>query len=673
MTFKFRQFSLIYYKEDKQISIQNQDFSQFEHEDFVLEFLLEADEDKNATIYTVELMPKQAIRLVHFSIEIDTDYANTFGVFANGFQSWTESRVYYKDDVIKPAKKFIKGLAYTYGDYNFVNYKKHKGCIHSWNYTYIKQEKYKINLLASLNETNAYTLFEHDMQNNSLRISKEIEDRQVAEKFELLHFVSIEDREDFAFQNFAFIKSFKTLKVQPSIGWTSWYNYYTKIDEQIILDNLENFTQNNIPISIFQIDDGWQNAVGDWLNIQPKFKNGMQFIADKIKSKNITAGLWLAPFACEKNSFIFREKQDWVLKDKTGKLIKIGYNPMWSGWFYALDFFNEELRDYLRKVFDTILNEWHFDLVKLDFLYGTASIPQHGKSRGEVMHLVMNFLRECVGDKKILGCGVPLSAAQDTTDFCRIGPDIHLSWEFKLLKLLNARERLSTYSAIHNTISRRHLNQLGFINDPDVFILRKEKNNLNFNEQYSLLLANLLFGDLLFTSDDISKYNEETLFLYKSIFPLVEKESVLVQQEKEFYQIHFNIGDKYYLALINTANHDKIYKLPNGSFFDNVTQNTLKGNKGLTIPKHSSKCLFRINATPFTLVGSKGHFFCGVEVDNIFISGGILEIEWNKKLVNKPIVYYRIPISYEISLSENTQLESRTEDADFAIIALSPK
>ncbi|HMZ94412.1 MAG TPA: hypothetical protein PLD56_07825, partial [Chitinophagales bacterium] len=147
----------------------------------------------------------------------------------------------------------------------------------------------------------------------------------------------------------------------------------------------------------------------------------------------------------------------------------------------------------------------------------------------------------------------------------------------------------------------------------------------------------------------------------------------LVQQEKEFYQIHFNIGDKYYLALINTANHDKIYKLPNGSFFDNVTQNTLKGNKGLTIPKHSSKCLFRINATPFTLVGSKGHFFCGVEVDNIFISGGILEIEWNKKLVNKPIVYYRIPISYEISLSENTQLESRTEDADFAIIALSPK
>ena len=63
MIIKFKQFSLIYYKEDKQISIHNQYFSQFEHEDFVLEFLLEADEDKNATIYTVELMPKQAIRL----------------------------------------------------------------------------------------------------------------------------------------------------------------------------------------------------------------------------------------------------------------------------------------------------------------------------------------------------------------------------------------------------------------------------------------------------------------------------------------------------------------------------------------------------------------------------------------------------------------------------------
>jgi hypothetical protein len=41
------------------------------------------------------------------------------------------------------------------------------------------------------------------------------------------------------------------------------------------------------------------------------------------------------------------------------------------------------------------------------------------------------FLRECVGNKMILGCGVPLlAAANGTTDYCRIGPDIHLNLGF---------------------------------------------------------------------------------------------------------------------------------------------------------------------------------------------------------------------------------------------------
>jgi alpha-galactosidase len=55
--------------------------------------------------------------------------------------------------------------------------------------------------------------------------------------------------------------------------------------------------------------------------------------------------LWLAPFACEQNSFIVKEKPDWILKDTKGKFLKIGFNPAWSYWFYALDFYNEEVRD----------------------------------------------------------------------------------------------------------------------------------------------------------------------------------------------------------------------------------------------------------------------------------------------------------------------------------------
>ncbi|WP_418759436.1 hypothetical protein, partial [Gemmiger sp.] len=38
----------------------------------------------------------------------------------------------------------------------------------------------------------------------------------------------------------------------------------------------------------------------------------------------------------------------------------------WSS-FYALDIDNPEVLDYLQTVFDRVLNDWGFDLVKLDF------------------------------------------------------------------------------------------------------------------------------------------------------------------------------------------------------------------------------------------------------------------------------------------------------------------
>jgi hypothetical protein len=83
-------------------------------------------------------------------------------------------------------------------------------------------------------------------------------------------------------------------------------------------------------------------------------------------------------------------------------------------------------------VFDTVLNKWGFDMVKLDFLFAAAMIPQRGKSRGEIMTDAMEFLREVVGPNKIiLGCGVPLGPSWRKVDYCRIGSDVAPWWEGK--------------------------------------------------------------------------------------------------------------------------------------------------------------------------------------------------------------------------------------------------
>ena|GEM_PF-3606543 len=54
----------------------------------------------------------------------------------------------------------------------------------------------------------------------------------------------------------------------------------------------------------------------------------------------------------------------------------------WSG-FYALIFYNPEVQEYIKNVFSVILNEWGYDMVKLDFLYAVCLLPRKNKTRGQ--------------------------------------------------------------------------------------------------------------------------------------------------------------------------------------------------------------------------------------------------------------------------------------------------
>ena len=666
---KFLRFYLKYQTDNEQpTALTSTDFSLFENDQLQLEFVLE---NVHADVrYKAILRPKTTLHLLEFYIETSYDYALSKGVFCNGFQSWTETKLFTKEVRLKRQLRGAHIIGEAYGDGRFYKYKNLKGVAHSWTYTYVKQPKRRAFFLGSLYDENGYTIFEHHATENKLIIQKDVEGTKAIADFLLLDIYVSTNFEQLCFQNYFEVQQLKPLQTKPAMGWTSWYYYYTGINESIIVKNIDTFVQKNIPIDVFQIDDGWQQSVGDWLTVNQKFPNGLKIISDKIHAQNWKAGLWLAPLACEQNSFIVKEKPHWILKNEKGNFLKIGFNPLWSYWFYALDIYNEEVRNYLKEVFNTILNTWNFDLVKLDFLYGTALIPRNGKSRGAVMYDTMQFLRECVGEKLILGCGVPLYAAKGTTDYCRIGPDIHLSWDFTLLKWIRARERPSVANAIHNTISRRQLSGKWFWNDPDVFLLRKNKNLLSFSEQYSLLLANLLFGHLIFTSDNIIEYNEMKMKLYTSIFPLMKIEEPQVSFHNDFYIINFHIKDRYYLALINVSNYSKMYKLPSSLFFDNQTDELIKGDKRIEIPKHTSKCLLNVGHTPFGVAGSKGHFFSGTEIENIYMSGNSIELDWTNDILNEVVVYIKVPLDYEVTRVNNSGNFNRINKNGFSIIEI---
>ncbi len=206
----------------------------------------------------------------------------------------------------------------------------------------------------------------------------------------------------------------------------------------------------------------------------------------------------------------------------------------WGG-FYALDFYNDEVRKYLKEIFITALDEWGFDLVKFDFLYAVCLAPPPSKTRGEVMYDAMIFLRDNIGEKEILGCGVPLGSSFGLVDYCRIGCDVGLSWKGSFVDRNINREGVSTFNSIRNTIGRRHLDGRAFLNDPDVFLMREENVSLTSVEKETLFRVNVLFGSLVFTSDDLSLYSNEKHELLSSVN--TSRDIISIEQEGLFYKI----------------------------------------------------------------------------------------------------------------------------------------
>lgn len=399
-----------------------------------------------------------------------------------------------------------------------VSIHKKKGFLHAWSYAYIQQTNQEILLIASRNDEDAFTHIAFEVPNNRIVLSKDIEGCIIENRAQLFSLYIEQGNEDSVFKNYFDSCGF-TYHSNKMNGWTSWYHYFTNIDESIIQKNISNYIQNkNYSIDVFQIDDGWQADIGSWTQCNKKFANGLQHITQLLHQHHIKAGLWLAPFIVEKKSELVKKHPEYILKDEKGKWVKAGYNPMWSGSFYVLDFYHEGVRNYLKQVFETITNHWGFDMLKLDFLYAVCLRSRPGKTRGHIMYDAMKWIRSVCPNTLLLACGVPLMPCAGHVDFCRIGADVSMGWNERLVEWFRLREGISTRRSVNNTISRRHLDGYWFGNDPDVFILRNEKQKMSKTERAQLFEANKKYGSVLFTSDDISYYDNDMHMQYASLF-----------------------------------------------------------------------------------------------------------------------------------------------------------
>ncbi len=255
----------------------------------------------------------------------------------------------------------------------------------------------------------------------------------------------------------------------PPRVWCSWYSVEQGISAPLLEQALAGLA--DLPFEVFQVDDGWQQAIGDW-EPNDKFPAGMEALAQRIRQTGRTPGLWWAPFIVSPQSRLFAEHPDWLLRDAQGQLVPAGLN--WNAPFFALDTTHPEVQTWLVETARKI-RAWGYDYLKLDFLYA-AALPgaRHTPmGREAALRQALERLRAAFGeDAYLLLCGVPILPALGLADGLRIGPDTAPYWDNPFATAFGANYAApGVQNALRTSLHRLWLRPLVHT-DPDVAFFR---------------------------------------------------------------------------------------------------------------------------------------------------------------------------------------------------------
>ncbi len=198
------------------------------------------------------------------------------------------------------------------------------------------------------------------------------------------------------------------------VGWCSWYHYFHDVTEQHLRSNLARAA--DWPFDVFQLDDGYQAAIGDWLATNHKFPSSLDTIAAAIASAGRQPGIWIAPFIAAPDSQVAQEHPDWLARFADGEPLWGMFNPPWGGGrggiMYALDTTNPDVLAHLEHVAESLVDAG-FTYLKLDFTFAPSFDgvwADSSRTPAQRVRAGYDAVRRGAGDDTfLLGCGVPLS------------------------------------------------------------------------------------------------------------------------------------------------------------------------------------------------------------------------------------------------------------------------
>ena len=152
-------------------------------------------------------------------------------------------------------------------------------------------------------------------------------------------------------------------KIRP-ILINSWEAFCFDVDEEKCLSLAKKAA--DLGIELFVLDDGWfknrvcdKNALGDWVEDENKFPNGIEHLVKEINKMGMQVGIWFEPEMVSPNSDLYRKHSDWIIRSQN-------YEPILSRCQYVLDLSNPEVCDYVIESLSKVLSKTNVTYVKWD-------------------------------------------------------------------------------------------------------------------------------------------------------------------------------------------------------------------------------------------------------------------------------------------------------------------
>lgn len=319
---------------------------------------------------------------------------------------------------------------------------------------------------------------------------------------------------------------------RPMSGWCSWHYAFFHITEDDIERNLkfaadrpDIFTPEPGGFEYVLIDYGWQQSIGSPRVNERQFPGGMKRLADRIRQQGFKPGIWIAPFWIEGDADLVTEHPEYLLRDGNGELLR-GHATFQSPLSYRLDVSHPGARQYVLAQLDQLVNEWGYDLVKMDFLE-TATVTISEERSGvrycndeltSIEHLrsmcveMQQFVDRSGRDIWLSPCGSPALTLAGIFKSNFVAEDAIIRFLPDKIDMHGGVKVFAETLAL-----RRYLHGNIWTNNYESVILREPR---PYKEARINATSAGLAGGVIFIGDDLSLLGPDRLQLYARMLPI---------------------------------------------------------------------------------------------------------------------------------------------------------